>query len=451
MSAISTTRRRRFGVLLACATLLSGALTACATRSNDPKVVTYWTTITDPITMKAWNKIAQGFEKQNPGYKVQILPKPVIGTGDATDLITAVRGHTGPDVYLVDRFSTAQYAGTGILTDLQPYVDKSPGMKSKFLQFAWNEGSYKGDAYGIPNDTDSRGLFYNKTLLKKAGVNPDVLDPKNGPPTIDEVMAIAKKATIMQGGNYKQIGLIPWDAQGFWATWALMYGATFFNSKTCEIDATQPPLLKAYNAFETWAKELNYNKVQAFLATYLPPGHPPNQGTFFDSNVAMTIDGNFNIEPLKQYAPKVKYGETYLPVPKKGDKPFTWSGGFAYVIPKGAANPDGGWKFIKYASGPEGQKIYDTMTQHLPTYKPLLSDKSVTGSQQFFADILKYSTSRPPLPVNAQLSTALSNAETAVQLGASPKSALESVNKQVNANMKQYCPFKLPKMVNSSQ
>jgi ABC-type glycerol-3-phosphate transport system substrate-binding protein len=165
----------------------------------------------------------------------------------------------------------------------------------------------------------------------------------------------------------------------------------------------------------------------------------------------MSIDGNWNIESMKEYAPKVQYGVTYLPVAKKGDTPYTWSGGFAYVIPKGAANPDGGWKFIKYAGGPQGQKIYDVMTQHLPTYKSLLNDKSVTSSQQFFANLLQYSTSRPPLPINAQLSTALSNAQTAVLLGSSPESALASVNKQVQPNMKQYCPFKLPAAVGSGE
>jgi multiple sugar transport system substrate-binding protein len=444
-------RRRGGAALLVCLAMFTSVLSACASRSNDPKVITYWTTITDPITMKAWNAIAKGFEKANPGYKVQIVPKPALTTGDATNLITAVRGHTGPDVYLVDRFTTAQFAGTGLLTDLQPYVKASPGMKSKYLQFAWNEASYKGDAYGIPNDTDSRGLFYNKALLKKAGINPDVLDPRHGPPTIDEVMKIAAKTTKMQGGNYKQLGLIPWDAQGFWATWGLMYGATFFNNKTCAMDTTQPALLKAFTDLHNWAKQLNYTKVQAFLATYQPPGHPPNQGIFFDSNVALTIDGNWNIAPLKQYAPKLDYGITYLPVAKKGDQPFTWSGGFAYVIPKGAANPDGGWKFIQYAAGPQGQKTYDVMTQHLPTYKPLLDDKKVIGAQQFFADILKYSTSRPPLPVNAQLSNAMGNAQAGTLLGSSPNSALQSVEAQTESNMKQYCPFKLPKTINSNQ
>ena len=383
---------------------------------------------------------------------MSLLPKPALGTGDATDLITAVRGHTGPDVYLIDRFTTAQYAATGILTNLQPYVDKSPGMEAKFLSFAWNEGSYKGDLYGMPNDTDSRGMFYNKTLLRKAGINPEILDPKHGPPAVPDLLKLNSKLNRTKNGAYTQIGLIPWLGQGFWSTWVLQAGAKMFDNSSCSIAVTDQPVVKAFTEEAGWAKELDYNKVAAFIATYQPPGAPPNQSVFLDSNVAMSIDGNFALSSLRQYAPHLDFGTTYIPVPEKGDPPFNWSGGFAYVIPKYAANPDGGWKFIKYASGPQGQKLYATMTQHLPTYKSLLQDKAVIAGQRFFADALKYSTSRPPLPVNAQLQSAMSNAETAVLSGtSSPLAALQSVTQQIAPNLKQYCPFTVPKPTSSNQ
>ncbi len=37
---------------------------------------------------------------------------------EATQLITAVRGGTGPDVYLLDRFTVAQRAADGLIEDL---------------------------------------------------------------------------------------------------------------------------------------------------------------------------------------------------------------------------------------------------------------------------------------------------------------------------------------------
>jgi multiple sugar transport system substrate-binding protein len=437
--------RRRFGAL-AGAAAAAGTLSSCATRSGSSKSVTYWTTITDPTTMKAWNQMKAGFEKANPGYHVQIVPKPSLGTGDATDLITAVRGRTGPDCYLIDRYTTAQYAGIGLLENLQKYVDQDDGLADQYLDFAWKEAQYNGDAYGIPLDTDSRGLFYNKTELAAAKIDPAAFDPKKGPMSIDQAMDYGLKMNKKNGkGDYTQVGFIPWAGQGFWATWCLMYGASFFNNNNCTMDLQSPQMLGAYKLFEKWDKQLDYHKVDAFTATYQPPGAPPQQGTFYTGRVSMSIDGNFALPGLKQYAPKLKYGVTYLPVVKDGDPPFTWCGGFAMVMPKGPANADGGWKFLKYVTGPEGQKIYSQVTSHLPTYKSLLKVPSVIKGQEFFAEILKYATSRPPLPVNAQLQAALDQAVQSIQIGGgNAESALKSAQQQMAENMKQYCPFKLP-------
>ncbi|HVX47558.1 MAG TPA: ABC transporter substrate-binding protein [Mycobacteriales bacterium] len=437
--------RRRFGAL-AGAAVGATALSSCATRSGSDKVVTYWTTITDPTTMTAWNAMIKGFEKANPGYKVKILPTPSLGTGDATNLITAVRGHTGPDCYLIDRYTTAQYAGIGLLENLQKYVDQDKGLEDQYLKFALQEGQYNGDVYGMPLDTDSRGLFFNKSVLAENKIPMKDFDPKNGPMTIEKALDYGLKMNKKdKNGNYTRIGFIPWNGQGFWATWCLMYRATFFDNKTCQMDLTSPEMEGAYNLFKVWDKALNFKKVDAFNATYAPPGSPPQQGTFYTGRMAMAVDGNFALSGIKTYAPKLKYGVTYLPVVKDGDPPFTWSGGFAMVMPKGPANAEGGWKFIKYMTGPEGQRIYSKMTSHLPTWKSLLKEKDVIKGQEFFAEILKYSSSRPPLPVNAQLQSALDTATQSIQVsGEDPVNALKAAQKQMEQNMKQFCPFKLP-------
>jgi ABC-type glycerol-3-phosphate transport system substrate-binding protein len=241
------------------------------------------------------------------------------------------------------------------------------------------------------------------------------------------------------------MGMIPWGGQGFWATWGLMNGATFFDQKTCRITASQPQLVKTYDMFKQWVDQFGYDKVDTFNATYSPPGAPPTQGVFYTHKMGMQVDGNWALASLRQYAPHLKYGITYLPVQKKGDPIFTWSGGFAMTVPKGAANPEGAWKFMQYACGEPGQRIYTEVTSSLPTYKPLLSDKKLLAPQRFFADILRYSMARPPLPVNTQLSDAMSAAQEAVLIGSSsPIDALNGVDAQLQGVMRQYCPFIVP-------
>ena len=68
MTAMQSPPRSRRTVLrqlcaVGAAAIGSAALAGCASQSSDPKVITYWTTITDPITMKAWHAIIAGFER----------------------------------------------------------------------------------------------------------------------------------------------------------------------------------------------------------------------------------------------------------------------------------------------------------------------------------------------------------------------------------------------------
>ncbi|GHO49591.1 ABC transporter substrate-binding protein [Ktedonospora formicarum] len=427
--------------------LFSVAFSACGFGQSDPHEVVFWTSVNDDIDISAEKQIIAGFEQENPGYHVRLVSKPSPSTGDATALITAVRGGTPPDVYLVDRFTVSQYAAIGLLSDLQSYVDQDGGtLGSNYLPFAWKEASYRQHPYGLPMDTDARAMYYNKDLLKAAGIDPAILDPSNGPMSIDEVMEIAKKMNKMDAkGNYTELGLIPWSGQGFHATWGLDFSAKFYNEQTCQVTPTESGFSTAFKYFQQWSKDLNYGKVDTFLATYQPPNAPPSQTPMFTGHLGMSVDGNWTLSSIQQYAPQLNYGITYLPVLHKGDRPFTWSGGFSLVMPEGAPNTVGGWKFMKYMTGPKGQAIYTKVTSHLPTWQSLLNDTSlIQGNQKFFADMMKFSESRPPLPIGAQYSDAMDAAQSSVLLGTStPEVALQQVYQRLQPQMQQYCPFKL--------
>jgi multiple sugar transport system substrate-binding protein len=435
------------GLLLLALCAMSSLITACSFGARDSHEVLFWTSITDDIDMAAEQQIVAAFEKQNPDLHVKIVGEPTQGTGDATALITAVRGGTPPDVYLIDRYTVSQQASIGLLTNLQPFIQKNnPDLPKQYENFAWQETQYEGGTYALPMDTDARAMYYNKDLLKQAGIDPSVFDPSNGPLTIDQVMNYSQKlAKTDSKGNYTQLGLIPWSGQAFHTTWALNFGGKFFDPKTCQIVANEPAMLQTMQDFQQWAKEMNYSKVDTYLATYQPPNAPPSQTPFLTGHLALAIDGNWNLASIQQYAPKLNYGVTYMPVENKGDKPFTWSGGFSLVMPSGAANQDGAFKFMQFMTGPDGQRIYTKVTGHLPTWTSLLNEPGlITGNQTFFANLLQYSMSRPPLPVGAQLSDALDSAQQSVLLGsATPQQALDQVEQRVNPQMQQYCPFQL--------
>ncbi|GHO88401.1 ABC transporter substrate-binding protein [Dictyobacter formicarum] len=438
-------RKPRF--LLLFLFLLSIILGACGNSTGGPKEVVFWTSITDDIGIKAQRDIADAFNKANPDLHVRVVPEPTTGTGDSTALITSVRGGVGPDVYLIDRFTVGQQAALGLLSDLYPYTSKeSQDISKQYVPFAWSETLFQNHPYALPMDTDARALYYNKTVLREAGIDPSILDPKNGPIKLSKLKELAFKVNHKDAqGNYDRVGFIPWSGQAFHTTWALDYGAQFFDNNTCQLTALEPAMLNTFNMYHDWSQALDYQKISTFTATYQPANALPSQNPFYTNHLAFKIDGDWDLASIKQYVPKLDYGVTYMPVPDDRTTPFTWSGGFALAIPTGAHNADGGYRFMRFMAGPDGQRIYTKETSHLPTWKSLLDEKQLFDpGHTFFANILSFSVSRPPLPVGGQISDELGSVQDKVDFNtATPKEALQEFYNRVQPQMQQYCPFKL--------
>jgi multiple sugar transport system substrate-binding protein len=187
----------------ATATAISSALRVAPTRAQGGTEVTFWTTYTanDLANVQA---VVDGYNAQAQGSQVKLVQIPPAQVTDTTTLMTAVRGGTGPDLYLFDRFIVAQRAGDGLLQDLSSLgADQLMG---NYVPFAAAESQFNGKVYCLPFDTDVRALYYNKGLL---GADADKLDPANGPATWDTVAEVANKLNQQDGnGNYTQRQLL---------------------------------------------------------------------------------------------------------------------------------------------------------------------------------------------------------------------------------------------------
>src|SRR5207248_516321 len=130
--------------------------------NSGTKQALFWTSHTPPDTDSEQN-IVNNFNKQSKTTCVKMVAVPGSET-DIAKLTTAVRGGTGPDVYELDRFTVAERAAAGVLTDLSSFGAANEA--SNYLDFAWKEALFKGKPYALPFDTDARALFYNKDMLQ---------------------------------------------------------------------------------------------------------------------------------------------------------------------------------------------------------------------------------------------------------------------------------------------
>lgn len=437
---------RRAAVAIGLSALVMGTVLAGCSDDGDTRTLQVWTPNSSTTDMEAQRKIADLFEEENPGVDVKFVAKPGTGGSDATAIINAVRGGEPPDLFVVDRFTTAQQASIGLLTNLQPFIDADDkDLPNKFQDFARAESTYQGDMYSLPLDTDVRGLIYNKKVLRDAGVDLDQLDPANGPITIDQMMRIAERVNeTNENGNYTRMGIIPWTNEASPTTWALIRGAEYYDQSRCELTMDEPAFLQTFQDYQKWAEQLGYQKTSTFEASYELGEQDPARKAMFTDRLGMVITGNYELSNIKSYAPDLDYGVTWLPVVEKGDDPVTWSGGFALSIPTGADNPELSYEFAKFMTGKVGQKIYATDTNRLPTWKALQDDEEIAAAQDFFPEMLPYSMNRPALPVGQRIWDGLTSGMEAVTIGdQTPEEAVEELQRRVAPEMEQFCPYQM--------
>jgi multiple sugar transport system substrate-binding protein len=430
------------------ATSISSALRANPARAQDASQVTFWTVATEP-DLSALQKIVDNFNSENSDVQAELVQ--VVGDEtDTTKLMTAVRGGTGPDVYMLDRFIVAQRAAEGVLQDLSEFMG-GEDFSEVYIPFSWAEANFNGKPYALPFDTDARALFYNRGMIQEAGIDPAELDVANGPITFARLTEIANQINETDAdGNFSRMGFVPYTHQGWHYTYGFAFGGTFFDEAACEVTPDNEGVVAGHKWLYDYVAALNPQKVNAFAGPQragIVPAVPEEQQFFITQRVAFTITGNWYLNSLPKYAPDIEFGMNVMPVPAEGDESATWAGGWSVVIPQGAKNPEGAWRFMQYIAGEPGQRSYVADIGNLPTISSLLQDDELLGDEQhiFFAQtLLPTAKNRPPLPVGVRYWDELTSAWERVFLNQEePAAALATVKERVQPDLEGFCPIKM--------
>ncbi|MFE9606210.1 ABC transporter substrate-binding protein [Streptomyces hokutonensis] len=108
------------------------------------------------------------FEKRHPNISVRTsfagYPAYV------QKLATQAAGGDLPDVAQLDYRQISQYAGSGTLLDLGPYVGNGTLRTADFDKGLTRTGVYGGRQYALPMGKGTTGIVYDAAVFKKAGV-----------------------------------------------------------------------------------------------------------------------------------------------------------------------------------------------------------------------------------------------------------------------------------------
>lgn len=134
-------------------------------------------------TEQAVMKYAKDYETATAGVTVTVTWVP----GDySSKLATALAGGSGPDVY--EGSPTVAMVKANQVAPLDDLL--TADIKKDFNQKDLDAGTISGKVYSIKMIDDTGALYYRKSVLKNAGIEP--------PKTFDDVMAAAKKLTTRQ-------------------------------------------------------------------------------------------------------------------------------------------------------------------------------------------------------------------------------------------------------------
>lgn len=83
-------------------------------------------------------------------------------------LLLAFQSGQAPDIVQTTHVDIGAYAEGGYIVPLEPYLQRYPTFQS-VVPALWKAVIYRGQRYGVPQDTEARPLYFNKALLARLG------------------------------------------------------------------------------------------------------------------------------------------------------------------------------------------------------------------------------------------------------------------------------------------
>src|SRR4051812_43021182 len=189
-------RDMRFRHMLAGVAISFATLTSFGAKAVE---IEYWQYVFD-TRVKAMDQLIAKFQAANPDIKVKQTTFPYADY--QTKVAASIMAGQGPDVLQLFYGWVDNFIKGKMIQPLRPQAFPHADIERDFFPIV---GAMKrgNDYYGVPPAVRSLALFYNKKLLKDAG-----LDPSKPPQTLDELVAAAEKTTKRDSsGNIISAGL----------------------------------------------------------------------------------------------------------------------------------------------------------------------------------------------------------------------------------------------------
>ena len=333
--------------------------------------------------MPAAGKVSIAFWHAMSGHNGEVIEELVKRFNESQDKIEVVSTFQGsyddsinklkaglqskdvPAIVQVYDIGTRLMIDLGVMTPMQSFIDKENFEVSDIEPGVANYYSVDGALWSMPFNTSNPVLYYNKTMFKEAG-----LDPEKAPRTWDEVTefsrALVKKddaGTVTQYGC--SFAIYGWFVEQFLA----VQGSYFVNNENGRADLATEATFNSPEGVDllTWWKALN----DEGICVNLGRATSDTKKAFDSGVVAMTLDSTAGLrDRIAAAEGKFEVGVGFLPRSEEADygKSGTIIGGASLWITnlRPQEEQDAAWEFVKFMSSAESQAYWHIQTGYYP-------------------------------------------------------------------------------------
>lgn len=247
-----------------------------------------------------------------------------------------------PDVIVGE----TQMPGFALQGLLEPFPDDMAAeIRETIAPAAWKPMEVDGKIYGFASQPGVNSLFWNKKLVKEAGIDPD-----KAPKDWDELLADIQKVTDAGKGKFYGGGVYAGPNAGGY----LRYGPLLIINNGGFADASGKPAFNSDANVKTveFLRGMNKNHPPGLMVN-------PQEGPYFDAfkkqQTAYIIDGPWRA--AESVSLGIDYGMSPIPLSAGGAAGNITIGAAFHAVPKDAKNKEAAFEYIRAMYSDEVQKL----------------------------------------------------------------------------------------------
>jgi multiple sugar transport system substrate-binding protein len=392
---------------------------SCGKKEGNFVTLSWWQFWTNPEVKPTILELIKRFEKENPNTRVNLTD--LTWSDGHEKIVVAFGSNTAPDVLELGSDWLPEFSYQNVLLDVTFEAEK---IKKEFLM--WEPATIEEKIFGFPWILDTRVLFYNKDLMKKAGLDPDK-PPTGWNELLDYCKAVNRLKPLAYGfgvNSAERHRLYKKFLPFFWANGGKILSD---DQEKSEINSSE-----GKEALEFY-KKLTQNGMidtQAML-----------DEAFKHNKIGFVISGGWLLNDLRKNYPQLNFGICLMPKPESGrGSPASFAGGEFLVINKKTKNSKEALELMKFLIQKDNcLKVCQAIGSGFPSARGAELDPYYRNNRDLstFQEQLKYAISPPPHPKWVYIEEIIEKAVEEVMYDKkSPQEALDQAKSEIDKLLK---------------